>query len=158
MRGATAAALLATLLLAGCGSAPETASKTPPPVTAPAPVVDHTAALPPAGLLSSKVVPDHILDLPKMPGGSLGEYEAKGQKFQMFVIDADTNQKAAFLLVDIKSGLKDTEYLAHMGGYFGLDGARPVYAFAKLHYLAGVVGLPKDAADPIARVLASRLK
>jgi hypothetical protein len=157
-----------SLILSSCGSAPQGSGKTGsdaavpavPAAAAPAPkpVADRTSALPKEGLQSSKVVPDHILDVPKMPGGSLGEYEVKGRKFQMFVIDADTNQGAAFLLLDMKAALKDTEYLAHMGGYFGMKGDVPVYTFAKLHYLAGVVGLPKGTADPLARVLASRLR
>ncbi len=153
-------AVLGAILLVSCAApTPEAASKTPPPATAPAPphVLDQTAVLPRTGLVSSKVVLEHPLDLPKMPGGSVGEYEVKGKKYQMFIIDAGDNQKAAFLLIDIKSGLQNTEYLAHMGGYFGTDGTRQVYAFAKLHYLAGVVGLPKDVADPLARVFASRL-
>ena len=62
------------------------------------------------------------------------------------------------MLVDMKEALKDPEYIGHMGGYFGTDSSsRPVFVFAKLHYLAGVVGLPQAAADPIARVLAARL-
>jgi hypothetical protein len=44
-----------------------------------------------------------------------------------------------------------------MGGYFGTDAGKPVYVFAKLKYLAGVVGLPEDLADPVARQLAARL-
>jgi len=44
-----------------------------------------------------------------------------------------------------------------MGGYFGTDAGGPVYVFAKAKYLAGVVGLAEDRADPIARQLAARL-
>jgi hypothetical protein len=44
-----------------------------------------------------------------------------------------------------------------MGGYFGTDTNGQVYTFAKSKYLAGVVGLPQDKADPIARQLAARL-
>lgn len=73
-------------------------------------------------------------------------------------MDTGTNQQAAFLLLDAKSVLKDPEYLSSFGGYFGNEGARPVFVFAKAQYLAGIVGLSKDQADPIARVLASRLK
>ena len=68
------------------------------------------------------------------------------------------NQASAFLLLDAKSALKDPEYISYMGGYFGSDGNRPVYVFSRLHYLAGVAGLRKDEADPIARVLAARLQ
>jgi hypothetical protein len=44
-----------------------------------------------------------------------------------------------------------------MGGYSGTNAGKPIYAFAKTRYLAGVAGLPPDLADPIARELAVRL-
>jgi hypothetical protein len=150
--------LLVAALLAGCGSAPEPVKKAEaPPPTPPAVVKDHSAALPPEGLKTSEVVQNHILGREAMPGGTLGNYEAKGRKFQQFIIDVDDNQKAAFLLLDFKKTLKDPDYIDYMGGYFGNDGTQNVYVFAKLHYLAGVAGLPKAEADPLARVLASHL-
>jgi hypothetical protein len=148
--------IVAALFLTACGSSPEPQTKTEPaPVLAPVP--DHTAALPKQGLLASRLVPDHILDIPKMPGGSLGEYSAKGRKYQLFIIDSGTNQKAAFLLMDLKGTLQSPEYIAYMGGYAGSDGNRNVYVFAKKQYLAGVIGLSKAEADPIAIELASHL-
>ena len=150
--------LLVAAAFAGCGSAPEPEKKAEaPPPPPPAVVKDHSAALPPEGLKTSEVVPNHILGREEMPGGTLGNYEAKGKKYQQFIIDVDDNQKAAFLLLDFKKTLKDPDYIDYMGGYFGNDGTQNVYVFAKLHYLAGVVGLPKAQADPIARVLASHL-
>ena len=148
--------LLVAAALTGCSSAPEAEKKAeaPPP---PAAVKDHSAALPAEGLKTSEVVLNHLLGRQEMPGGTLGNYEAKGRKYQQFIIDVDDNQKAAFLLLDFKKTLKDPDYIDYMGGYFGNDGAQNVYVFAKLHYLAGVVGLPKGEADPIARVLASHL-
>jgi len=104
------------------------------------------------------VVQDHILDIPKLPGGTIGDYKAGGKDFQLFIVDCADNQAAAFALLDAKAALQTPEYISYMGGYFGIDGKRPLYVFSKLHYLAGVAGLPKDEADPIARVLASRLK
>jgi len=93
-----------------------------------------------------------------LPGGSLAEYNLNGQKFQEFIIDSDSAQKAAFMMLDIKDQLKkDPEYIAYMGGYFGMYGDKPVYCFAKQHYLAGIVGLPKDKADPLAIGLAAQL-
>jgi hypothetical protein len=148
--------LLAALILTGCGSSPEppTKAEAVPPA---APVPDHTAVLPKAGRLTSRLVPDHILDVAKMPGGSLGEYSVKGKKYQIFIIDAGTNQKAVFLLLDLKATLHAPDYIAYMGGYVGSDGQRDIYVFAKKQYLAGVVGLSKAAADPIAIELASHL-
>jgi hypothetical protein len=113
--------------------------------------------MPPEGLKGSEVIANHILGRQEMPGGTLGNYEAKGKKYQQFIVDVDDNQKAAFLLLDFKKTLKDPDYIDYMGGYFGNDGTQNVYVFAKLHYLAGVVGLPKAEADPVARVLASHL-
>jgi len=149
--------VFAGFLSNGCSSAP------PPPAveakkeSAPAPVVDHSAVLPQNGLLGSRVVPDHLLDIPKLPGGVLGDYLVKGKKYQIFIIDAGTNQKAAFLLFDLKSTLKSPEYLAYMGGYAGSDGTREIYTFAKKQYLAGIVGLKKADADPIGIELAGHL-
>ena len=144
------------LTLIGCGSSTSPAPKTEVQ-PAPPPVRDRSSMLPLNSRTGTRVVPDHILDLPKLPGGTLGEYKAGGKEFRMFIIDAADNQAAAFLLVDAKNSLQTPEYISYMGGYFGSDGKEPVYVFAKLHYLAGVAGLPKDEADPIARVLASRL-
>jgi hypothetical protein len=92
-----------------------------------------------------------------LPGGSLAEYNVKGKKYQMFIIDADSNQNAAFMMLDMKAALKDPQYISWMGGYFGIYGDKPLYCFAKLHYLAGVVGLAEDKADPLARGLAAQL-
>jgi hypothetical protein len=147
--------LIAALFLAGCGSSPESRVENAEKVEKVVP--DHTAVLPKQGLIASRVVPDHILDIPKMPGGSLGDYAAKGRKYQLFIIDAGTGQKAAFLLLDLKATLHTPEYIAYMGGYAGSDGNRSIYVFAKKQYLAGVVGLPKAEADPIAIELASHL-
>jgi hypothetical protein len=150
--------LLVAAALTGCSSAPEPKKKAeaapPPPLAV---VKDHSAAMPPEGLKGSEVIANHILGRQEMPGGTLGNYEEKAKKYQQFIIDVDDNQKAAFLLLDFKKTLKDPDYIDYMGGYFGNDGTQNVYVFAKLHYLAGVVGLPKADADPIARVLASHL-
>ena len=150
--------VLPAALLIGCGSAPEPVAQTKPVMVSPAPVKDDTALLPLAGRTAARVVPDHILDIPKMPGGTLGDYAVHGKKYQLFILEAESNQKAAFLLLDMRSALQNPEYIAYMGGYYGLMGSGPVYVFAKAQYLAGVAGLPKDAADPIAIQLAAHLR
>ena len=81
-----------------------------------------------------------------------------GTKFQEFIIDTDSAQTAAFMMLDMKAEMKDPQYLASMGGYAGTYEDKPLYCFAKLHYLAGVVGLPQAKADPLARTLAAQLK
>ncbi|MCU1330379.1 MAG: hypothetical protein JWN34_5749 [Bryobacterales bacterium] len=154
---APAISLVAVALLAGCGSSPEPAADLPKAAVAKK-VMDHTPALMQEGLISSRVVPEHILGQPKLPGGSLGEYEVRGKKYQAFIVDADTDQAAALLLFDFKAALKDPEYISYMGGYFGSGGRQNVYVFAKKQYVAGIAGLPMAEADGLARTLASRLR
>jgi hypothetical protein len=161
MKKAVALALL-SIALAACSSAPEPATTPPsaiPPPAIPAKVADHTHLFPDDGKVSATVVGDHILDMKAMPGGSLAEYEVKGKKYRMFIIDADSTQNAAFMMLDMKGEMKkDPEYIPYMGGYFGTYGDQPFYCFAKLHYLAGIEGLPKAQADPLARELAAQLR
>lgn len=147
---------ITALWLAACGSAPAPEKKAvaPPP---PPPVKDDTALLLTAHRTAAQVVPDHLLGIPALPGGTVGDYEEHGKKYQLFIIEADSAQNAAFMLLDMKGALANPAYIAYMGGYFGLHADTPVYVFAKLKYLAGVVGLPRDAADPIAREIAARL-
>ena len=157
---------IAVLILAGCGSTPEPSAKTaeappataPAPVTANAPVKDLTGLLPSAGRVGAKVVPDHILDEPKLPGGTLGEYAVGSKQYQLFIVESDNAQNAALMLLDMKGALQSPEYLPNFGGYFGTHGTQPVFVFAKLQYLAGVAGLSQKDAEPIARILAARLR
>ncbi len=149
------------LALAACSPAPE---KKATVVEAPAPdipVKDHRFLLPAEHQTSATVVRSHILDNKTLPGGSLGEYEAQGRKYQLFIIESTTAQNAAFLMLDFKDTLKNPVYIAYMGGYFGEPGNppgdKPVYVFARGNFLAGVVGLTQALADPIARELAARL-
>jgi len=146
----------------GCGPSSPPAAKTEetskPKTETPPPVKDNTALLPTAGRISAQVVPNHLLDIPALPGGTIGEYKVGKKKYQLFIIEADSSQKAAFLDTDLRDALKNPEYIAYMGGYFGERNGTPIYGFAKLQYLAGVVGLSKDEADPIARQLAQRLR
>lgn len=146
--------VVAALTLAGCGASQE---HQVPVETVASPVADHTSVFPKPGLTGSRVVPDHLLGVAKMPGGSLGDYAVKGKNYQLFVIDAGTSQKAAFLLLDLKATLRAPDYIAYMGGYAGSDGTRDIYVFAKNQYLAGVVGLSRAEAEPVAITLASRL-
>jgi len=144
---------IGVIALAGCSNAPE--KKAEAPVAAV--VTDNTAQLLPLNRTSAKVVPDHLLGKSPLPGGTIGDYDVNGLKYQLFIIETDSAQSAAILLLDLKATLKDPAYIAYMGGYFGTDANGPVYAFAKAKYLAGVVGISEDRADPIARQLAARL-
>lgn len=146
-------ALMALVTMIGCSSASEKKASAP----APPPVKDDTALLLPLNRTSAKVVPDHLLGKSALPGGTIGEYDVNGVKYQIFIIETDSAQDAAILLLDLKATLKDPAYIAYMGGYFGTDAGGPVYVFAKAKYLAGVIGLSEDRAYPIARQLAARL-
>ena len=152
-------AITLALTTIACGSSSSPAAKTEDAAKKeePPPVKDNTAFLLTAGRVSARVVPNHLLDIPALPGGTIGDYKVGKKTYQLFIIEADSNQKAAFMDTDLRDALKDPEYLANMGGYFGERNGTPIYGFAKLQYLAGVVGLPKDEADPIARQLAARL-
>ena len=92
-----------------------------------------------------------------MPGGNLADYKTKDGEYQIFLLKAADSQKAAFILLDWKTAMPDAKYLAHMGGYYGMDAGKPVYVFSKGPYLAGFVGLVDDKADPEARRLATKL-
>ena len=149
--------LLATaVLFAGCGSEEKKAAAPPPPP----PVKDDRLLLLPAHQISATVVPDHLLGKMALPGGTIGDYDNGGKKYQLFVIETETAQDAAFLLVDFKPLLTNPTYISYMGGYFGPDASNgtPVWVFAKSKYLAGVVGLARDPADAIAREFAVRLR
>ena len=153
MRGVVLITALMAGLGVGCGSAPEKEASAP---RAP-PVKDDSALLPPLNRTDARTVPDHLLGKTAMPGGTIGDYEGGGRKYQLFIIETASAQDAAILLLDLKVSLTDPAYIAYMGGYFGTDAGKPVYVFAKLKYRAGVVGLPEDLADTIARQLAARL-
>jgi hypothetical protein len=150
------ALLTAVLALTACSSAPEKKAAAPPPP--PKPVKDNTSLLLAQNRTAARVVPDFLLGNHALPGGTLGDYDENGTKYQLFVIETPSAQDAAILLLDLKATLKNPAYIAYMGGYFGMADAGPLYAFAKGKYLAGVAGLPQDKADPIARQLAARLR
>lgn len=146
---------VAATLLAGCGSSEKKAAAPPPPP----PVRDNRVFLLPAHQISAKLVPDHLLGKTALPGGTIGDYDDGGKNYQLFIIETETAQDAAFLLLDFKPLLTNPAYIAYMGGYFGPDAAdgKPIWVFSKSKYLVGVVGLPRDPADAIARELAARL-
>jgi hypothetical protein len=144
----------ALTLLYGCGSAPlqETA-----PAPAPAKPRDESRRFPMADRVSMQLVENHVLGKDFLPGGNVAEYRRKAKTYQLFLIRSKSAEDAALLLFDFKGHLSNAKYLAHMGGYFGLDGSAPVYLFEKGSFLAGFVGLAEEDADPLARQFAARL-
>ena len=110
-----------------------------------------------ADQVSIHLVDNHVLGKDFLPGGNVAEYQRKGKTYQLFLVRSKSTEDAALLLFDFKGHLRDAKYLAHMGGYFGMDEATPVYLFQKGPFLAGFVGLPEKEADPLARQFAARL-
>jgi hypothetical protein len=148
------AGMLATFC--ACGGAPSRETQNAP-APAPAKPVDESRRFPLADQVGVRLVDDHLLGKDFLPGGNVADYKRKGKTYQQFLVRAKSPEAAALLLFDFKSHLRDAKFLPHMGGYFGLDGAAPVYLFQKGAFLAGFVGLPEKEADPLARQFAARL-
>lgn len=146
-------ALCFLLVLAGCSSPPPTPvvqSATPKPP-------DESRRFPLADQVNIQLVGRKLLGKDFLPGGNLAEYRHGKKTWSQFLVHGSSTQAAALLLFDFKGTLSDARYLAHMGGYFGYDGTKPVYIFQKCPYLAGFTGLPEKDADPLARQFAARL-
>lgn len=154
-RGFFPAALL--LLLCGCGpEPPKEQSQSAPAPAAPKPV-DEGRRFPMADRVSLQLVDNHVLGKDYLPGGNVAEYRRKGRSYQQFLVHSSSAEAAALLLFDFKGHLSGAKFLAHMGGYFGMDGSTPVYIFQKGVFLAGLIGLPEKDAEPLARQFAARL-
>ena len=149
------AALIA--ILCACGGAPPKEQPQAAPAPAAVKPVDESRRFPLADRTSIQLVDNHILGKDFLPGGNVAEYRRKGKTYQQFLVRSTSAESAALLMFDFKGHLKDAKFLAHMGGYFGMDGATPVYMFQKSVFLAGFVGLPEKEADVLARQFALRL-
>jgi hypothetical protein len=153
MRGLLAAVCA---VLAACGTSPAPHEPQPAPAAQPKPP-DETRRFPLADQVSIRLVDEKLLGKDFLPGGNVAEYRRRGKTYQQFLIHAKSPEAAALLLFDFKNQLRDSRYLAHMGGYFGMDGGKPVYIFQKGVFLAGIIGLAEKEADPLARQFAARL-
>ena len=114
---------------------------------------DDSRCFPTVDRTSLQEIAAHLMNNPALPGGLLAEYK----DHQLFLIRTASADKAGFLLLDYKKTLKEPKYLANMGGFYGEDRGRPAYVFAKGVFLAGVVGLPREKADAVARTFAGRI-
>jgi len=121
------------------------------------PPKDLAAKLLTPGQIKVQLVSDHLLDKDFMPGGNLAEYKTEAGNYRVFLMEAADARAAAFMLLDWKNVMPDAKYIAHMGGYFGMDQGKPTYIFSKGPYLTGIVDLPEEKADAEARRLAARL-
>ena len=144
-------------MLCGCGGAPPKEQSEAASAPAAVKPVDESRRFPLADRTSIQLVDNHVLGKDFLPGGNVAEYRRKGKTYQQFLVRSTSAESAALLMFDFKGHLKDAKYLAHMGGYFGMDGATPVYMFQKSVFVAGFVGLPEKEADVLARQFATRL-
>ncbi len=119
--------------------------------------MDQRWKFPQANQVSAQVVDDHLLGKPFLPGGNLADYNDKGKQYQLFLVRTASPEEAMGLLFELKKSMTESKFVAHMGGYFGTDGAKTIYTFQKGPYLAGVVGLPEVEADLLGRQFAARL-
>jgi hypothetical protein len=163
MRSSLSPALL-VIVLAGCQSKPAPEAAQTPAAAAPAtparPVVkpsDETRRFPPANRQDGVVVLDHLLGKDFLPGGNLATYKKGSKEYQMFLVKGKDATEPALWLLDLKKGMADAKLVPGFGGYFGTDGGKPLFAFTKNNYLAGVVGLPQKDADAVSRELAVRI-
>ncbi|MDX2179919.1 MAG: hypothetical protein SFV18_10030 [Bryobacteraceae bacterium] len=153
------AILTIAALLAGCSNAPKepTAAEAPKPAKKyPAPV-DETMRFPAKNRVSVRIDPEHTLGKDLLPPGNVAEYKDGAVTWRLFLVKTASGEAAALLLFDLKSTFASFKFVPHFGGYYGLDGLTPVFAFQKGPYLAGVVGLLEKDADMIARDFAARL-
>jgi hypothetical protein len=158
MRLAMLPLAVVTVLLASCGSEPKPATTQEPAKKAEAPRPrDETRRFPMANLVDTKVVNDHMLGKPFMPGGTLAHYKKGKIEYDMFVVKMPSALDAATALPDWNKALTNSKLVPSFGGYFGTDEGKRVFVFTKGDWVAGVVGLPEKDADLQARGLASRL-
>ncbi len=155
MRIRVASAAFLALLCAACG---------PDSKPAAAPVAERVEKPKPedssryfvkANLVETKVVDSEMLGKKFMPGGTLAHYKRGAVEYDEFL--AKTSD-AALLLPDWSKALADSKLVPSFGGYFGKDGDRPVFVFAKGNWIVGIAGLPEKDADAEARILASRVQ
>jgi len=149
--------VLAFLSLVGCGgSEPKAAVPAPkkPEATKPA---DETRRFPKAHFVDSKVVERELMGKAFMPGGTVASYKSGAKEYELFLATAGSAGQAAILLPDWQKALTGAKLIPSFGGYYGMDGARPVFVFSKGWWIAGVAGLTEKDADGVARTFASML-
>jgi len=157
MRHGERCAVAIAVLLAACSSPPPQERPRTAPAAAVIKPVDQSRHFPLADQVRIDLVDNHLLGKDFLPGGNVAEYRRKGGTYRQFLVRGKSPQDAALLMFEFKGHLRDPKYLPHMGGYFGMEGAEPVYLFQKADFLAGFVGLSEKEADPLARQFAARL-
>lgn len=144
---------VACLFAMSCGGEKGEEKKGPAKVRVASPV-DETRRFPMAGRDKVEVVPDQLFGKDFLPGGNVASYAKDGKRWQQFVIRAKSPADTAILLGQFKDAMQQPKFVAHMGGYYGTDGARSYFVFPKGNWLAGVAGLPLDESDTLGRQMA----
>lgn len=148
----------APLLLLSCGSEPKPSAAPEPVQKAETPKPpDESRRFPKTDLVDTKVIDDHLLGKPFMPGGTLAHYKKGKLDYEMFAAKLGTPTDAAILLPDWRKALTDVKPVPSFGGLFGTDGGRPVFVFTKGAWILGIAGLKEKDADLAGRALASRI-
>jgi hypothetical protein len=150
-----AAAPFLALILIGCSSSeppvkPMQKAEAKPPA-------DETRRFPAQDRESVEPVAAPLFGKDFLPGGNIATYKKAGKTWKQFVIKTGDVGQTAVLLGKFKDTLKDPKFIAHMGGYFGMDGDQQMFVFPKGLWLAGTVGLPEKEADLAGRNMAVRL-
>lgn len=156
MRSSTLILLSSALLLSGCASETKPAPA-PAPVKRAAKPSDESHRFPPAHQAETKLIDDHLLGHDFLPGGNIAHYKLGNQEYDLVLIKTKSPTDAAILLLNYKNKLEAPKMIAHFGGYFGKDGGKPAFLFAKNEWFCGVIGLPMADADARAREFAGRL-
>lgn len=140
----------AVCLLVGC-------AREPAQNAAAARAARESALLPKENVLEVKVVPKELLGKPFMPGGTIARYQKGKDSYEIFLSELPSETDSAIVIAHWDGALKNPKVIRSLDAYYGLDGQRPVYVFAKGHWVAGITGLPEQEADQQARRLAGRL-
>ncbi len=149
---------LALLAAAGCSAPePESAPAKKQAAAAAEKIRDETHKFHKTGLLAARVVEANLGGKDFMPGGNLAEYEQKGKKYHVFFSLRRNAQRATFLTTDYRDILSDAKFIAHFGGFFGMDGETPTLVFPRSKYIVVVAGLEFEEADQAGRMIAGYL-
>jgi len=146
------------VLLVSCGSETKSqAPEAPKELKAVVKPPDESRHLPQTNLVESKVVDNHLMGKAFLPGGTVGHYKKGKTEYDLFVTEMKAPTDAAIALLDWKKTMTDPKLIPSFGGYFGMDGGRPVFVFSKGAWIAGVAGLNEKDADLAGRMLAGKL-
>ena len=94
---------------------------------------------------------------PFLPGGTVARYRRGKLEYEMFLARLPSPTDAAIALLDWKKTLSNPQLIPAFGAYYGKDSGRPVFVFTKGSWMAGIVGLELNDADPPARILAGQI-